>query len=240
MSQDRPDRARNGFAHPAKPAAVPDAERDTACDDELEFSGFKKLRIAVADDLSRDLDQAIAAVQAAGYEVVVKCSSGDAFSIACQEAEVDVALLDICMPDVDGIRLAVELIEDQRIPSVIMSAQFDPVYLEHAQEAGVFGYLTKPVQASQVQVSLYLAHRHFQLWKPGEDIQGSVEARRRARQVIRDAIRLIAENEDCGIEEAHHRLEHYARESCDTKREAAEYFAGYLNRTLSGARPDGN
>lgn len=227
MSQDRSQPARNGFAPGADVGIGPEPDAET--------SGFKPLKIAIADDLNGDLDRATAAVQAAGYEVVVKCSSGDAFSFACQETDVDVALLDICMPDVDGIRLAVELIEEHRIPSVIMSAQFDPVYLEHAQEAGVFGYLTKPVQAAQVQVSLYLAHRHFQLWKPGEDIQGSVDARRRARTVIRDAVRLIARAEGCGIEEAHDRLEHYARESCDTKREAAEYVTGYLHRSGSGS-----
>ncbi|MEO1277759.1 MAG: response regulator [Planctomycetota bacterium] len=231
MIEDRSDRVQNGFASPAGPDVTADAAADG--------SGFSKLKVAIADDRSSDLDRATAAVEAAGYEVVVRCSSGDAFSFACQEAEVDVALLDICMPDVDGIRLSVELIEEQRVPSVIMSAQFDPVYLEHAQEAGVFGYLTKPVQASQVQVSLYLAHRHFQLWKPGEDIQGSVDARRRARRIIRDAVRLISDSEKCGIEEAHERLEHYARESCDTKREAAEYVAGYLDKAAARARRAG-
>ncbi|TVQ90447.1 MAG: DNA-binding response regulator [Deltaproteobacteria bacterium] len=106
------------------------------------------MRVLIADDerLARDrmarLARAIPEV-----EVIAVCDSGEAVLRALETHRVDLALLDIHMPDLSGLELAGLL--GQRGPAII----FVTAHPEHALEAfgvGATHYLLKPVDAASL------------------------------------------------------------------------------------------
>lgn len=67
------------------------------------------------------------------------------------------ALLDIRMPVIDGLACAATLWKELEIPSVIVSAYSTQNYIDEAQQAGVFGYLLKPVTTESLRAAVSVA-----------------------------------------------------------------------------------
>jgi len=111
----------------------------------------KRLRILVVDDVPMNLDIAQGFLQAAGHEVV--CASGglEAVKLAMSE-NFDLMLMDLCMPDVDGIestrRIRALPGARGRIPIVALTAQAFAEQVEECRIAGMNLHLAKPFTQS--------------------------------------------------------------------------------------------
>jgi two-component system response regulator DesR len=84
-------------------------------------------------------------------EVVAQVGRGDEVVQAALDNAVDVALLDVEMPGLDGIAAAAALRE--RMPScrsLIVTTFGRPGYLRRAMEAGAYGFVVKDTPASQL------------------------------------------------------------------------------------------
>lgn len=82
-------------------------------------------------------------------EVVAEAATGDEAVAAARRAEVDVAVLDLQMPGLDGIAVAEQL--GTTLPgcaAVIVTSHGRPGYLKRALEAGVRGFLPKTTSAA--------------------------------------------------------------------------------------------
>jgi response regulator NasT len=73
----------------------------------------------------------------------------------------DLLLLDVHLDGGDGIELARECQKIRRVPMVVISAYTDPELIRRAAEAGVFGYLMKPVEQGQLAAQLEIAVKRF-------------------------------------------------------------------------------
>lgn len=91
------------------------------------------------------------------YDVVGPVSDGESAVKACNEEGVDLALLDIRMPGMDGLDAAATIWSNHRIPTVIVSAYSDDRYLSRSARTGVFGYLLKPVSTENLRVTITIA-----------------------------------------------------------------------------------
>ena len=90
------------------------------------------VRIALADD-EPDLRVAMSRLlQLLGHEVVCSASNGAELLEACADREVDLVIVDLDMPVMDGLTAAEELAE-RGIPAVLVSGHPDveEVVLEH-------------------------------------------------------------------------------------------------------------
>jgi len=97
--------------------------------------------ILVVDDEPRVLELIKRLLEASGYQVVTAGSGADALAQA-DEAPVDLCLLDIMMPELDGHQVARVLKEKRRFPIVFVSALApESVSLEFGD-----GYVRKPFQ----------------------------------------------------------------------------------------------
>ena len=84
-------------------------------------------------------------------EVVAQVSAGDEVVAAARQARPDVALLDIEMPNMDGIDAAAAL--RRELPGctpLILTTFGRPVYLRRAMEAGAAGFLVKDAPAERL------------------------------------------------------------------------------------------
>ena len=90
------------------------------------------------------------------YRVVAEAANGEAALQQCESREVDLVLLDIRMPGMDGIEAACRLSERPTPPAVIFVTAFE----EHALEAfrgNAVDYLLKPIRRRRLEAALQRA-----------------------------------------------------------------------------------
>ncbi|PSU48853.1 sensor protein TorS [Photobacterium frigidiphilum] len=87
-----------------------------------------------------------------GHKVVV-AMSGEMAQRAIEDHDVDIILMDINLPDTDGVTLTGRLREkaNRYIPTIAFSAHVFRQEIESYLEAGLDGFLGKPVQFKQMQ-----------------------------------------------------------------------------------------
>jgi response regulator NasT len=103
-----------------------------------------------------------------GHEVVGQAASQAEALEQFKRSQPDLVLIDIQLDGGDGIELAKEIAQIRRVPMLILSAFSDPELVRRAGEAGVFGYLIKPVEQRQLEAQLEVAVRRF---REGEQLR---------------------------------------------------------------------
>ena len=109
-------------------------------------AGENKIKVLIVDDVAETRENIRKLLQFENdFEVIGAVGSGRAGIDAAKELKPDVVLMDINMPDMDGIK-ATEIIR-QNNPStqiVILSVQGDPNYMRRAMLVGARDFITKP------------------------------------------------------------------------------------------------
>lgn len=111
-----------------------------------------KVRVLIVDDVSETRENVRKLLQfETDIEVVGTARSGKEAVQQTFDIKPDVVLMDINMPDMDGIT-ATEAIRqrDQVAQIVILSVQGDPNYMRRAMLAGARDFLTKPPMADEL------------------------------------------------------------------------------------------
>jgi len=110
----------------------------------------KPMRVVVADDHSLFRDGITSLLEAAGYEVVAQSSDGLKAVEAVQKTHPDLVLLDISMPNMDGLE-ALRLIKAEfpKTRVVILTVSDNDDDLFATTRAGADGYLHKDLDASE-------------------------------------------------------------------------------------------
>ena len=119
-------------------------------------------RILVAEDEALIRLDLVEMLTEAGYTVVAQATNGlEAIALA-REFKPDLAILDVKMPELDGISAAQEIIE---IAPVLMLTAFSQRELvERARDAGVMAYVVKPFGISDLIPAIEIAmSRHLQM-----------------------------------------------------------------------------
>jgi len=113
---------------------------------------------------------------------------------------MDLAIMDVKMPKLDGIEAARRIINERPIPIVMLTAYGQEELVARAAEAGVFGYLVKPFRESDLLPAIHTARaRHEELAALREEAESLAEALA-ARKAIERAKGLLMEKE--GLSEA--------------------------------------
>lgn len=156
-----------------------------------------RARILIADDDAIRLMSLRAQLEALGMEVVGEATTGrDAVAVA-RPAEPDLAILDIKMPEMDGIEAARAITAARPIPIILLTAYTDPALVERAAAAGVFAYLVKPVAEEDLLPAVLTARARFgefqELRKELATLSEALEARKvieRAKGILMDRLRV--------------------------------------------------
>jgi pilus assembly protein CpaE len=115
-----------------------------------------KIRVLLVDDVSETRENLRKLLQfEADIEVVAAARTGREAIQLAQEANPDVVLMDINMPDMDGIA-ATEAIR-QKLPTiqvVILSVQGDQNYMRRAMLVGARDFLTKPPMPDELVAAI--------------------------------------------------------------------------------------
>lgn len=109
------------------------------------------VRVLIADDHPLFRLGLKFALQAQGFEVVAEAETGSQAVEYCRRCPVEVALLDVRMPDGDGILACQQIVELGLPVVVVMMTTFqEPGLIEAARRAGAKGYLSKETDPAEL------------------------------------------------------------------------------------------
>jgi signal transduction histidine kinase/DNA-binding response OmpR family regulator len=115
---------------------------------------LRPLRILLAEDSLVNQKLALALLEREGHTVVVADNGKDAVA-ACEDDAFDVVLMDVQMPQMDGLEATAAIREsetqrDRHIPIVAMTAHALKGDRERCLAAGMDAYVAKPVHADEL------------------------------------------------------------------------------------------
>jgi two-component system, cell cycle response regulator len=113
-------------------------------------------RVLIVDDIPTNVRLLEARLSAEYYEVLTATSGLEALDI-CAREEVDIVLLDVMMPGMDGFEVCRRLkanVRTQHIPVVMITALDQPSDRVRGLEVGADDFLTKPVDDVQLMARL--------------------------------------------------------------------------------------
>ncbi|HEV7292151.1 MAG TPA: PleD family two-component system response regulator [Devosia sp.] len=109
-------------------------------------------RVLIVDDIPTNVRLLEARLNAEYYDVVTASSGPEALSL-CQSSDIDIVLLDVMMPDMDGFEVCQRLKADtrtQHIPVLMVTALDQPSDRVRGLQVGADDFLTKPVDDMQL------------------------------------------------------------------------------------------
>ena len=132
-------------------------------------ASLPKSRVLVVDDISQNLQVVGTMLRAEGYHVTPATSGSQALERA-QSRPPDLILLDLMMPDMNGLEVCRRLKTDpstREIPIIFLTASNEMEHLVKGFEAGAVDYVTKPFNApellARIRTHLELKHARQQL-----------------------------------------------------------------------------
>jgi len=124
----------------------------------------KKIRVLVVDDIPETREQIKKLLMfEPDIEVVGTAGTGREGLEMAQETEPNIILMDINMPDMDGIQATEQIATAVPTAAVVMmSVQSEADYLRRAMLAGASDFLTKPVSGDDLYSTLRKVHERKQ------------------------------------------------------------------------------
>ena len=179
-------------------------------------------RIIIAEDdtlIRMDLKEEL---QRQGYLVVGDVGDGESAINLTRELRPDLVVMDIRMPQLDGIAAAEILTRENLAPVVLLTAFSDQELIDRAKEAGVVHYVTKPWRQSDLKPAIEVALGRFQEYRALEGKVKDLEERLATRKVVEQAKGLLMQKQGLTEQEAFRRIQKLSMNNRKSMREVAE------------------
>jgi len=141
-----------------------------------------KVRILVAEDETIIRLDLVEMLTEAGYEVIAQAENG---AVAVELAKLhkpDLAILDVKMPEMDGITAAEQIIS--LAPVLMLTAFSQRELVERARDAGVMAYVVKPFSIADLVPAIEIAISRHKQMKSLESEVADIYERLETRKVI--------------------------------------------------------
>ncbi len=118
------------------------------------------IRVLIADDHGVVREGLQAILEREGFDVVGEATTGREAIAMAAELQPDVVLLDIRMPDINGLQALAQIkATNPRISVIVLTTYANPDYLARAVNAGAAGYLSKEIDPERIPVAVRAAAR---------------------------------------------------------------------------------
>jgi AmiR/NasT family two-component response regulator len=183
---------------------------------------MESLRVLVADDESiirLDLRETLRKM---GHEVIGEAGDGRRAVELARQLKPDLVILDIKMPEMDGIDAA-KVISTEKIAPVVLVTAYSQIDLVHrAQDAGVFGYVVKPFKESDLLPAVGIATARFREYLEISQQAASLQEALDSRKLVERAKGLLMQKHSLTEQEAFRRIQVQSMNTRRSMKEIAE------------------
>lgn len=132
-------------------------------------------RILLVEDQPELLRALRISLRARQYDVATAATGRDALAAALAEPP-DAVILDLGLPDIDGVEVIVELRRWSRAPIIVLSGRSSPGDKIGALDVGADDYVTKPFAMAELLARLRAALRRDEPWEVPEQRVATIGA----------------------------------------------------------------
>ncbi len=179
-------------------------------------------RVIIADDETIQRMNLKDVLTKQGYLVVGEAGDGLSAVNLAREIRPDLVIMDIRMPEMDGISAAETLTQEKIAPVLLLTAYSDMPLIERAKEAGVVNYIVKPLQESQVAPAIEVALARYSEFRALEDKARSLTDQLETRKIVERAKGLLMEKQGLTEQEAFRKIQKASMNNRKSMREVAE------------------
>ena len=119
-------------------------------------------RAVVAEDEALIRMDVVETLREAGFDVVGEASDGATAVKLALDLKPDVVVMDIKMPEMDGISAAEKIGKEGAAPIVLLTAFSQTELVERARDAGAMAYVVKPFTPADLLPAVEIAISRFQ------------------------------------------------------------------------------
>jgi AmiR/NasT family two-component response regulator len=149
-------------------------------------------RVLIVEDDSLVSEMIQGLLEKMWYVVVGRASKGLQAVEMAKSTQPDVILMDIKLPDIDGLEVTQRINESCPTPVVVLTAYDTPELIERASAVGVGAYLVKPPNADEIERAITIAIARFddlmELRRLNAELEADNEAREKLILELEDAL----------------------------------------------------
>ncbi len=183
---------------------------------------LKKLRILLADDeaiLRLDLREMLTE---AGHEIAGEAANGEEAVNMARSLKPDFIIMDVKMPGMDGIAAAEIIAAENIAPVLLLTAYSQQDIVDKAKDAGVIGYLVKPVREEQLFPAMEIAVSRFAEIQTLNKEVGNLKESLETRKLLDRAKGILMTVHGMTEQEAYRKMQQFSMSKRITLKELAE------------------
>ena len=190
----------------------------------VSMPGHKKMgrKVVIIDD--RDEQRFILSkfLKIAGHKVIGEGENGKEAVALAKKLKPDLMIMDVKMPEMDGIEAAKEINSTSPVPIVLFTAKNDPGTIDKAKDAGVMAYLVKPIEEKEINPTIELAISSFQEFQALRQENLNLKETIKAGKIIEKAKGLLMGMENISEKKAFRRIQKISMDRRKAMKEIAE------------------
>lgn len=122
-------------------------------------------KILIVDD-EEDIRNIVGIYLESNGYITIKAKNGKGALEALEKENIDLALLDIMLPDIDGINLCLKIRESKNIPIIMLSAKDQKMDIVLGLTSGADDYIAKPFNSVELLARVRAQLRRFKELNP--------------------------------------------------------------------------
>ena len=148
--------------------------------------------VIVAEDEAIIRLDIVETLKESGFDVIGQAGDGAEAVRLALELKPQLVLMDIKMPGTDGLQAA-EILKEHKVPVVLLTAFSSPELVERASEAGVYSYVVKPFNPSNLIPALRIALSLHERMSSAESEVDEMNEKLETRKLVDRAKGLLTE-----------------------------------------------
>lgn len=183
---------------------------------------MESLRIVIADDepiIRLDLRKTL---ENMGHQVVGEAGDGAKAVDVARELKPNIVILDIKMPELDGIDAAKVITTEGVAPVLLLTAYSQKDLVDRAKDAGVFAYLVKPFKEADLLPAMEIAISRYDEFVELENEVSDLENKLDTRKAVDRAKGILMDQYGLKEQEAFRRIQVQSMNTRKSMREIAD------------------
>ncbi|MDM8526587.1 hybrid sensor histidine kinase/response regulator [Anaerolineales bacterium HSG24] len=186
------------------------------------------ISILIVDDDTLVSEMTQGLVEELGYTVIGKAANGQEGINLTVSLQPDLVLMDVEMPDMNGLEASRQIQQLSPTPIVILTAYDDQELVEEASQSGVGAYLVKPPDTLEVERAVTIAMARFQDLMELRVLNDKLKERNQQLEDLNQA-----------LEERNEELDAYAHMVAHDLKNPLNLIVTYIQYLEMDLKPDG-